>query len=231
MKNKNVSELLDSKRTLLAMNLQHFAAAAATDGDDTDDPDDGGGDDDPDDGDEKDKDGGKKFTQDEVNAMTSREKKQGRKAALKDLGFASEKEAKEEIAKYNEWKKSQMSPEEKVQADLDDANKGKSEAEQRAEAAESKLAAIKAGVNPDSVDDAIAIAMLKVSDDKSLDDVLKEMKTQQRYKGFFEDSDGGKGTGSDTKHKGSPADKATGIGKRLAEKNNIDTKKSSFFRN
>ena len=81
-------------------------------------------------------------------------------------------------------------------------------------------------------------AMMKVEDGKSLEDVLGEMKTQPRYKGFFDGSDddddnGGKGgTGTSVRHKSSKKDE-DGIGKRLGQaqvNGNAMSKKSSFFR-
>ena len=43
----------------------------------------------------------KTFTQSEVSAMMTREKKEGRKALLKQLGFKTESEAKQAMALYN----------------------------------------------------------------------------------------------------------------------------------
>ena len=153
------------------------------------------------------------------------------------MGFKSEKDAKEQLAEFKKWKESQLTPEQKLKAQVDDANNDKSEAEKRAEAAENKLAALEAGVKKDAVDDAVAIAMLKVTDDKSLDDVLNEMKTQPKYKGFFDgsddddDSDDDKGgTGSSLKHK--RGGKEDSIGKRLGQQASKSVvTKSNFFKN
>ena len=79
--------------------------------------------------------------------------------------------------------------------------------------------------------------MLKVTDDKSLDDVLNEMKTQPKYKGFFDglddddDSDDDKGgTGPSLKHKRSG--KEDSIGKRLGQQASKSVvTKSNFFKN
>ena len=48
----------------------------------------------------------------------------------------------------------------------------------RAAAAEAKLACVTAGVQKDSIDDVLAIAAAKVTDDKNLDAVLEEMKKE-----------------------------------------------------
>ena len=239
MKNKTIEELLEN-RTML-MNLQHFAEPSDQDKDDDQDgnDDDSDGDDHDDDSDgEGNKDNEKKFTQAEMTATAAKEKKQGRAAAFREMGFKSEKEAKAQLEAFRKYQESQLTPEHKTAAQIKQANDDKSEAEKRAEAAENKLAAIQAGVKKDAVDDAVAIAMMKVEDGKSLEDVLGEMKTQPRYKGFFdgsddEDDNGGKGgTGTSVRHKSSKKDE-DGIGKRLGQaqiNGNGTTKKSSFFR-
>ena len=238
MKNRTIEELLEN-RTML-MNLQHFAEPSDQDKDDQDgnDDDPDGDDHDDDSDDEGSKDNEKKFTQAEMTATAAKEKKQGRAAAFREMGFKSEKEAKAQLEAFRKYQESQLTPEQKTAAQIQQANDDKSEAEKRAEAAENKLAAIQAGVKKDAVDDAVAIAMMKVEDGKSLEDVLGEMKTQPRYKGFFDGSDddddkGGKGgTGISVRHKSSKKDE-DGIGKRLGQaqiNGNGTTKKRSFFR-
>ena len=239
MKNRTIDELLEN-RTML-MNLQHFAEPSDHDKDDQEDnnDDDSDGDDHNDDSDDEDsKDNEKKFTQADMTATAAKEKKQGRAAAFREMGFKSEKEAKAQLEAFRKYQESQLTPEQKTAAQIKQANDDKSDAEKRAEAAENKLAAIQAGVKKDAVDDAVAIAMMKVEDGKSLEDVLGEMKTQPRYKGFFdgsddEDDNGGKGgTGTSVRHKSSKKDE-DGIGKRLGQaqlNGNAMSKKSSFFR-
>ena len=238
MKNRTIEELLENRAML--MNLQHFAEPSDQDKDDQDDNyDDSDGDDHDDDSDDEgNKDNEKKFTQADMTATAAKEKKQGRAAAFREMGFKSEKEAKAQLEAFRKYQESQLTPEQKTAAQIKQANDDKSDAEKRAEAAENKLAAIQAGVKKDAVDDAVAIAMMKVEDGKSLEDVLGEMKTQPRYKGFFDGSDddddkGGKGgTGTSVRHKSSKKDE-DGIGKRLGQaqiNGNGTTKKSSFFR-
>ena len=246
MKNKTIENMLENTLPRMATNLQFFASSGDQDRDEGDDQndnedDDSDGDDHDDDSDEGDKDSKnneKKFTQAEMTATAAKEKKQGRAAAFREMGFKSEKEAKAQLEAFRKYQESQLTPEQKTAAQIKQANDDKSDAEKRAEAAENKLAAIQAGVKKDAVDDAVAIAMMKVEDGKSLEDVLGEMKTQPRYKGFFDGSDdeddkGGKGgTGTSVRHKSSKKDE-DGIGKRLGKaqiNGNGTTKKSSFFR-
>ena len=240
MKNRTIEELLENR--VMPMNLQHFAEPSDQDKDDdkdgNEDDDSDGDDHDDDSDDEGNKDNEKKFTQAEMTATAAKEKKQGRAAAFREMGFKSEKEAKAQLEAFRKYQESQLTPEQKTAAQIKQANDDKSDAEKRAEAAENKLAAIQAGVKKDAVDDAVAIAMMKVEEGKSLEDVLGEMKTQPRYKGFFDGSDdeddkGGKGgTGTSVRHKSSKKDE-DGIGKRLGQaqvNGNAAAKKSSFFR-
>ena len=246
MKNKTIENMLENTLPRMATNLQYFASSGDQDRDEGDDQndnedDDSDGDDHDDDSDEGDKDSKdneKKFTQAEMTATAAKEKKQGRAAAFREMGFKSEKEAKAQLEAFRKYQESQLTPEQKTAAQIKQANDDKSDAEKRAEAAENKLAAIQAGVKKDAVDDAVAIAMMKVEEGKSLEDVLGEMKTQPRYKGFFdgsddEDDNGGKGgTGTSVRHKSSKKDE-DGIGKRLGQaqvNGNAMSKKSSFFR-
>lgn len=245
MKNRTIENMLENTLPRMATNLQFFASSGDQDRDDDgDDQNDGNDDSDGDDhgddsdgGDKDSKDNEKKFTQADMTATAAKEKKQGRAAAFREMGFKSEKEAKAQLEAFRKYQESQLTPEQKTAAQIQQANDDKSNAEKRAEAAENKLAAIQAGVKKDAVDDAVAIAMMKVEDGKSLEDVLGEMKTQPRYKGFFDgsddDDDGGKGgTGTSVRHKSSKKDE-DGIGKRLGQaqvNGNGATKKSSYFR-
>lgn len=237
MKKKAIEEIF-AKKPHMQMNLQFFAHGGDQNGDensDDDNNDDEDGDEDNGDHNDDDKDE-KKFTQADMSATAAREKKQGRRSAFKEMGFKSEKDAKEQMSAFRKWRESQMTPEQKTAAEIKQANDDKSDAEKRAEAAENKLAAIQAGVKKDAVDDAVAIAMMKVTEEKTLEDVLNEMKAQPRYKGFFDglednnNDDEKGGTGSGTKHKS--ASKTDGIGKRLAQAQvNGSAAKSNFFRN
>lgn len=247
MKNRTIENMLGNTLPRMATNLQFFASGGDQNRDEGDDQDDNGDDDsdgddhddDSDEGDKDSKDNEKKFTQADMTATAAKEKKQGRAAAFREMGFKSEKEAKAQLEAFRKYQESQLTPEQKTAAQIQQAKDDKSDAEKRAEAAENKLAAIQAGVKKDAVDDAVAIAMMKVEDGKSLEDVLGEMKTQPRYKGFFDGSDdddddkGGKGgTGTSVRHKSSKKDE-DGIGKRLGQAQvagNAMTKKSSFFR-
>nr|DAH84991.1 MAG TPA: Major capsid protein [Bacteriophage sp.] len=192
-------------------------------------------DDDDDDDDDEPASGTKTFTQEQVTAMMAKEKKEGRKAMLKKLGFANEAEASKAMKIYQAMMNSQKT-EEELEAEKNKGLEGeKSEAEKRAQAAEDKLSCVMAGVRKDSIDDALAVAKLKVTDEKTLDKVLADMKKEPRYAGFFkEDGNDGdddeEGTGSEPGHttkKGKP--KKGSYGANLAKGLNKGEQKKTYF--
>lgn len=221
------------KKNLLPLNLQFFAEEGDSSNNNANDNKNAGnesGNDGQNKNDQTDNSGEKTFTQSQVSAMMAKEKNEGRKAMLKSLGFDSEKDAKDAFALLSALKDSQKSAEEKAQDIKDKAAKDLSEANARASAAESKLACLENGVNKESLDDVLAIAMLKVTDDKKLDSVIKEMAKDKKYSSFFGSESSG--TGSNPGHSGSSSENLGDYGKKLAEKNKSaanNEQKSSFF--
>ena len=175
----------------------------------------------------------KTFTQEQVNSMMAKEKNEGKRSVLKNLGFKSEEDAKKAIELYNALVNSQKSDEEKREEELKKANEEKDSYFNRAEEAENKLSCFQAGVDKDSIDDVLAIAKTKITESKDLDKVLAEMKKETRYASFFVSSQQKKGTGNDPAHSGgSGSFDAENYGKSLAERSaaqNKSEKKSSFF--
>lgn len=228
----------------MKMNLQLFAAGAADDGTGDEGSEDDSDDDDDDDGDED----GKKsksdsksanektFTQKQVNAMMSTEKKQGRRALLKELGFKNEKEAKSALEQYLKYVESQKTDDQKQADAKNKENDAILEAERKANIAEAKVSALSMGCKKECVDDMVALVMGKLSDDN--DDVqalMTEMKT--KYPSMFEsgkedDDDkskaGKRGTGTTRKQTKADPKKDESLGKRLATKKvaTTSTKKS-----
>lgn len=175
--------------------------------------------------------GGKTFTQEEVNSIGAREKNQGKNSILKLFGCTDEKTAKAEAEEFKKWRESQKTEDQK-RTEAENALKDTAAAsEKRAQAAENKLTALTAGVTKESLDDALAIALLKVTDEKNLETVLAEMKKESRYSGFFGESSGASGgTGSSTNHnRGSQGN--NNIGERLGKQRVTNNpSKSSFFK-
>lgn len=193
-------------------------------------------------GDDKGK-SGKTFTQEQVNKMMTREKNQGRSAALKELGI-DPKDSKM-VAMVKALIESQKTDEQKA-AEKDAENQTKmNEAEQRAQVAEAKAEAMMLGVKPQYVDDVVTLALAKMTEDSDPKTIIGEFKTKYPvWFGESEDDDKGgkdkgkgktgqKGTGSSVKtskeDKGKGEEK--GLGARLAAQRRGTGKKSSYWGN
>lgn len=192
------------------------------------------------DGDDKSK-SGKTFTQEQVNKMMTREKNQGRSAALKELGI-DPKDSKM-VAMVKALIESQKTDEQKA-AEKDAENQTKmNEAEHRAQVAEAKAEAMMLGVKTQYVDDAVTLALAKMTEDSDLKTIIGEFKTKYPvWFGESEDDDKGgkdkgkgktgqKGTGSSVttskEDKGKGEEK--GLGARLAAQRRGTGKKSSYW--
>ncbi len=194
----------------------------------------------------KDGNGGKAdrtFSQEEVNRMMTREKQQGKQSVLNSLGFKTEDEAKSAFNLLKALTDSQKSAEQKAEENKNTAIQEKADAEKRAEMAEAKLSCVMNGVDKDAVDDVLVIAMSKVSDGKTLDDVLGEMKGEARYASFFnttgnnggkdDNNSSGGNTGRTPQNNNNGGDNnTTNYGKQLAERygsKSGEPTKSKFF--
>lgn len=174
----------------------------------------------------------KTFSQDQVTRMMTREKNQGRNAALKELGI-DPKDTKM-IATVKALIEAQKSDEQKKIEQEQEANSKLDEANRRAAIAEAKAEAMQLGVKPQFVDDAITLAMAKVTDDTDLKTILGEFK--QKYPLWFETDDddknstGKKGTGSSVKdQKGGKKKETQTLGARLAAKRKPSANKKSYW--
>lgn len=191
------------------------------------------------DGDNKDNKSGKTFTQEQVSRMMTREKNQGRSAALKELGI-DPKDSKM-VAMVKALIESQKTDEQRA-AEKDAENQTKmNEAEQRAQIAEAKAEAMMLGVKTQYVDDVVTLSLAKMTEDSDLKTIIGEFKT--KYPVWFGESDddkdknkgktGQKGTGSSVKtskeDKGKGEEK--GLGARLAAQRRGTGKKSSYWGN
>jgi hypothetical protein len=191
-------------------------------------------------GDDKGK-SGKTFTQEQVNKMMTREKNQGRSAALKELGI-DPKDSKM-VAMVKALIESQKTDEQKA-AEKDAENQTKmNEAEQRAQIAEAKAEAMMLGVKTQYVEDVVTLALAKMTEDSDLKTIIGEFKTKYPvWFGESEDDDKGgknkekgktgqKGTGSSVKTSKEVKGEEKGFGARLAAQRRGTGKKSSYWGN
>lgn len=173
----------------------------------------------------------KTFTQAELNKMMKAEKDSGKRSILKMLGVKDEKAAKEAMAEYNNYLESKKTKEEKDSEKLATLETQKSEAEKKAMFLENKFTAITEGVKLEAVEDVVALATLKVTDDKDFKTVIGEMKT--KYPDFFTGTQGSSSLGTGSSVNASRSNnKEQGLGATLASSiKATQTTKSSYFSN
>lgn len=166
----------------------------------------------------------KTFTQKDVNRMMKAEKESGRKSILKELGFTDIKSAEEGIKAYQAYVEAQKTDLQKAQDAANLAAAEKAEAENRAALAEACFTAIQKGVKGDCVKDFVNIALSKVTDETSLEDVIEDLQKNTAFSGFFtasaEETSKKKGTGSPLGNKGNKTGSSpeSNYGKELAQR-------------
>lgn len=170
----------------------------------------------------------KTFSQADVNRMMAAEKESGRRSILKELGVEDIGSAKESLQKYQEYLNSQKTELEQAQANQAKLQSDYADAIAKATHAENCMLALKQGANAEFLDDLVTLAKSRVTDDKSFEAVLTEMKSNPAYSGFFKSS---VGTGNGGMQ-GKPAGEVgTSLAQSLAEKSTAYKKqKSSYFK-
>ena len=127
----------------------------------------------------------KSYTQDELDKLIESRVSRERKKIMND----------EEYKKYEAWKESQKTEEEKKNEALTNAEKARIAAEEKATALEAKVTCLSKGVNATSVDDVVILAKAMVTEEvtieQAIDKVLEkypsfkgEQQQQEENKGF-----------------------------------------------
>lgn len=176
---------------------------------------------------------GKTFTQSDVNRLLKAEKEAAKKALLKELGVEDAKSAKEGLAKYKEILDKDKTDAQKANEALGTETKAKEEAEKRALLAEAKVEVLSAGCKPDYLDDVITLAMNRVSNDKDLTAVVKEMREDSKYSAFFGEGDSGSGdtgTGGGNGYRRNGGGKKGELGSRLGKQASTKVE-NPYFKN
>ena len=171
----------------------------------------------------------KTFTQTEVNAMMAKEKDQGRKAILKELGVEDVKDAKGALENYKKYLESQKTDLQKAQDAAAEAEKGKKTLEDELNSTNQKLAALMAGCPSEKVDDVVVLARARMNDKTSFEQAIELVK--QGYPEMFtQQAQQNRGTGSNA----NPQNKGTGssnvsYGQRLANKYKSSDTKNPYY--
>ena len=179
------------------------------------------------------------FTQDQVNKMMTREKNQGRNAALKELGLDPKDEKTIKMVKA--FLASQKSDEEKAAEQAAAQDAARQQAEYRALVAEAKAEAMMAGAQSQYVEDLVNLVIPKMADDTDLKTLIGEFKT--KYPTWFEPAKedeatakkhvGQKGTGASVKGSGGSGkgggSEEKSLGARLAAQRKSSAGKASYW--
>ena len=169
----------------------------------------------------------KRFTQDEVNRLMSREKRKGRASLLKELGLNPED--KDAVSGLKKLLEERQTDSERKDKNLKDAQDIAAKETSRANAAERKLSVLMAGCQKEYVEEVTTLAAAKVDEDIDFDKALEEVK--KKFPTFFgEDSAQDTGTGSGQGHRRKKTDNPGSFGSRLAQ-NNSTSKKNPYFNN
>ena len=224
----------DIKDTLKGIGLQFFAEGGEGGAGGTGSEGGNGGNPNPEDGAGGQGTGGKPgttFTQEDVNRLLKKERESAQKNLLKELGVEDAKSAKEGLAAYKKIVDKDKTDAQKAQEDLAAETKAKTEAEKRALLAEAKVEVLSAGCKPEYLDDVITLALTRVSDNKDLAAVVKEMKADAKYGAFFGESGSGAGdhgTGGGSGYRKGGSGKAGELGSRLGAQATNGTKNPYF---
>lgn len=162
----------------------------------------------------------KTYTQEEVNALLAKEKRQGKNSVLNALGIKTVEEAKNALNAAKAAVDANKTEEQLAADALNAAKKAQTDAENDLLAAKRTITVMKAGFDPQYVDDVVAIASRKVTEDKTFEDVIEEMKTSHKFYLTTENKPA-EGTGSATAgfKKNGNAKQEESYGAQLAKKN------------
>ena len=179
-------------------------------------------------GSEGEDDGGsdKRFTQDEVNRLMSREKRKGRASLLKELGLNPED--KDAVSGLKKLLEERQTDSERKDKNLKDAQDIAAKETSRANAAERKLSVLMAGCQKEYVEEVTTLAAAKVDEDTDFDKALEEVK--KKFPAFFGEGSQDTGTGSGQGHRRKKTDNPGSFGSRLAQSNST-SKKNPYFNN
>ena len=122
--------------------------------------------------------------QSEVNKIVARERRKAQEKLLKELGIEDFENAKEGLQKFREWQESQKTEAQKQAERLQQLEQQFNAVQQEKENLMAQLAAVKAGVHADYVEDVIVLAQRLVNEDTTIDEAIQ--KVIEKYPHFKE---------------------------------------------
>lgn len=126
----------------------------------------------------------KMLPQSDVNNLVAKESKKATEKLLKELGIEDFENAKDGLAKFKEWQESQLSEQEKQTKALQTLETENKTLAINNASLNAQIGAMKQGVNPESVEDVVALAERLVNDDVTMDEAIKQV--IEKYPGFKE---------------------------------------------
>jgi hypothetical protein len=124
----------------------------------------------------------KTFTQDDVNNIVAKEVKKAQEKLLKQLGIDDFNSAKEGLQKFREWQDAQKTEAQKQAERLQQLEQQFTAVQQEKESLAAQLAAVKAGVHADYVEDVVVLAQRFVNEDTTIDEAIQ--KVVEKYPHF-----------------------------------------------
>lgn len=144
----------------------------------------------------------KLFTQEDVNNLVTRETRKAVEKLLKQLGVKDVKSAKEGLEQFRKQQEAQMTDFERVQKRAKELEVTNSELTGQVEALQAQLAALKADVKPESVEDVVVLAKNLVNDETSIDEAIKQvLKKYPHFKKQTQNTEPQKPTFTSGQHK------------------------------
>src|SRR5690554_497126 len=122
------------------------------------------------------------FSQEDVNNIVAREVKKAQEKLFRELGIEDFNSAKEGLQKFREWQEAQKTEAEKQAERLQKLETDYQSVASENEMLKAQLSALKAGVNPDSVQDVVILAKAMVNDDVDMDQAIQ--KVLEKYPHF-----------------------------------------------
>lgn len=177
----------------------------------------------------------KTYTQEEVNALLAKEKRQGKNSVLKALGLASVDEGKDFVEKAKKVASEGKTAEEVAAEAINTEKTARIKAENELLTAHRTVAVMKAGFKSEYVDDVVAIASTKVTEEKDFDAVLEDMKKSHQFYLTSNDEkfEAGTGTPAAGFKKSEKKSDEKSYGQRLAESRAAELKRANevdFFK-
>ena len=164
----------------------------------------------------------KTFTQSELNSFLKIEREKAKTAILKDLGVSDFDSAKQGLAKYLADVEAQKTDLQKANEEINKQKSFSAQLEAENKKLKTMTEAIKNGVKAECAEDFSAIVLSKVNDENNIETVIKTLKENAAYSGFF------------TTENSSPKNSGTALAEKKIKNNSFATNQENnnlYFKN